>query len=142
MPGPIKPKAPVLSSERRLLANALVMAATIYVPFAMGHIAWVLIETAGILVYGGFAWAGKHHSPYWLCAGWLLHPVWDVALHLLGPGKSIAPTGTQSPVSALIFWSPDMSIFVSSTGSGLWRNVAVCRSKRYNLSARGRKSQL
>ncbi|TKB43139.1 DUF6010 family protein [Thalassotalea mangrovi] len=27
----------------------------------------------------------------WLALGWLLHPVWDIGLHLQGPGWHIVP---------------------------------------------------
>lgn len=30
-------------------------------------------------------------SPYWLAAGWALHPVWGVMLHYFGPGRPFAP---------------------------------------------------
>ena len=29
----------------------------------------------------------------WLSLGWLLHPVWDIAVHLFGPGHEVAPAG-------------------------------------------------
>jgi len=34
---------------------------------------------------------GLRGSPYWLAAGWALHPLWDVGLHYIGPGHSFAP---------------------------------------------------
>lgn len=79
--------------EKKVLAIALVIAAIIYVVFAFiwGNTTWVLIEVIGIPLYGIFAWAAIRYSVYWLSIGWLLHPIWDVGLHLLGPGNFVAP---------------------------------------------------
>jgi len=79
--------------EKRILAIALVIAAIIYVVFAVlwGNALWVSIELIGVPIYGVFAWAAMRYSAYWLAFGWLLHPMWDVALHLLGPGNVFAP---------------------------------------------------
>jgi len=79
--------------ERKILAIALVIAAIIYVIFAViwGDVLWVIIELAGVPIYGVFAWAAIRYSAYWLALGWLLHPIWDVALHLSGPGNMVAP---------------------------------------------------
>ena len=79
--------------EKLILAKALVIAAAIYVLFALiwGNTTWLVIETAGMPLYGFFAWASVRYSAYWLAIGWLLHPLWDVWLHLLGPGATVAP---------------------------------------------------
>lgn len=81
------------NSEKRTLAISLVAAAVIYIALALiwGNIKWVFIETAGLAVYGIFVWASIRHSGYWLALGWLLHPIWDIILHLLGPGRIVAP---------------------------------------------------
>ncbi|MCW8964660.1 MAG: DUF6010 family protein, partial [Gammaproteobacteria bacterium] len=69
------------------------IAAIFYVVFAIiwGNSKWLLIEAIGIPVYGLFVWAAIRYSSYWLSIGWLLHPVWDVVLHVLGPGNFVAP---------------------------------------------------
>lgn len=79
--------------EKILLAKALVIAAIIYVLFAIiwGNTTWLLIEIIGVPIYGVFAWAAMRYTAYWLAIGWLLHPLWDVWLHLLGPGYLVAP---------------------------------------------------
>ncbi|GAA4688209.1 hypothetical protein GCM10023215_25140 [Pseudonocardia yuanmonensis] len=79
---------------RVLLAGVLVAAAVFYVVFAaQGEAggAWLVTELVGILVYGGMAVLGIRRSPYWLAAGWALHPVWDIVLHNVGPGRVFAP---------------------------------------------------
>ena len=79
--------------ERRVYAVGLVVAAGIYVVFAFvwGDLMWVAAEMVGVSLCGVFAWLALHHAYYWLALGWGLHPVWDVALHLFGPGHDVAP---------------------------------------------------
>lgn len=79
---------------RALLAFVLFGAASTYVLFAVqagegGY--WVMGEALGVGVFGGMGLLGLRGSPWWLAAGWALHPVWDVALHYFGPGAEFAP---------------------------------------------------
>jgi hypothetical protein len=79
---------------RALLAAILIVAAVIYEVFAARAGAstfWLIGELAGIALYGGMGLLGVRRSPWWLAAGWALHPVWDVLLHYVGPGHSFAP---------------------------------------------------
>ena len=79
--------------EKRVLTIALVVAALVYVGLAVvwGKATWILIETAGVPAFGAFVWLALRHNYKWLAAGWALHPVWDVGLHLWGPGQAMAP---------------------------------------------------
>ena len=52
---------------------------------------WTLVELAQAIVFGAIALLGLRGSPWWLAAGWALHPLWDVVLHYIGPGYSFAP---------------------------------------------------
>jgi hypothetical protein len=52
---------------------------------------WMLVELAQVVVFGTMALLGLRGSPYWLAAGWALHPFWDVVLHYVGPGHSFTP---------------------------------------------------
>jgi len=52
---------------------------------------WILVEIAQVIVFGTLALLGLRGSPYWLAAGWALHPFWDVVLHYMGPGHSFTP---------------------------------------------------
>lgn len=83
------------SSEFRLkiLGYALIIAALIYVLFAIlaSNLAWIGIESLGVLLYGAFYILSKSRSSYLLAVGWLLHPVWDVGFHLVGSGSNVAP---------------------------------------------------
>jgi hypothetical protein len=79
---------------RQILAAVLAVAALCYVAFAVAAdagAAWVAVEVAGAGIYGYAALRGVRGSAWWLVVGWALHPVWDVALHLAGPGRSVAP---------------------------------------------------
>jgi hypothetical protein len=52
---------------------------------------WMLVELAQVIVFGAIALLGLRGSPYWIAAGWALHPFWDVVLHYIGPGHSFTP---------------------------------------------------
>ena len=79
--------------QKRILSIGLVVAAIIYVGFALlwGNPMWIAVEVAGVLAYGIFVWLALRYSINWLAAGWAVHPAWDVILHLLGPGHAIVP---------------------------------------------------
>ena len=77
-----------------LLVVFLFAAAGAYFGFALlaapGPI-WVLAELVQVIIFGVIALLGLRGSPWWLAAGWALHPLWDVVLHYVGPGHSFAP---------------------------------------------------
>ena len=78
---------------RTLLAIILFAAAGAYFGFAVLAAAgglWTLLELVGVIVFGTMALLGLRDSPWWLVAGWALHPLWDVVLHYWGPGSSFA----------------------------------------------------
>jgi hypothetical protein len=52
---------------------------------------WMLVELAQVIVFGTLALLGLRSSPYWIAAGWALHPFWDVVLHYIGPGHLFTP---------------------------------------------------
>jgi hypothetical protein len=81
---------------RGFLAIVLIVAAGAYFGFAVaaGPNAgpkWILLEFAQAVAFGILALLGLRASPYWLALGWALHPVWDIGLHYLGPGRAFAP---------------------------------------------------
>jgi hypothetical protein len=84
---------------RKLLFAVLVFAAVMYVVFwhAHGSAAWLAVELLGIAFYGAIGARGIKGSAWWLVAGWLAHPVWDIALHYVGPGRSFAPVDYTVP---------------------------------------------
>ena len=52
---------------------------------------WILVELIQAVVFGAIALLGLRGSPYWIAAGWALHPFWDFLLHYMGPGHSFTP---------------------------------------------------
>ena len=50
-----------------------------------------MIEAVGVAVFGGMGMVGLFGRMWWIVAGWALHPLWDVGLHYLGPGRPFAP---------------------------------------------------
>ncbi|HEY9516510.1 MAG TPA: DUF6010 family protein [Gemmatimonadaceae bacterium] len=79
---------------RQILVVGLVLAALAYVHFSMDandRPLWMAVELAGVAVYGTVAARGLRGSLWWIVAGWVLHPVWDIALHYTGPGRAFAP---------------------------------------------------
>ncbi len=83
---------------RSVLVIFLFIAAGAYFGFAFlgrelvgtGQI-WVPVELLQVIVFGTVALLGLRGSPYWIAAGWALHPFWDVVLHYIGPGYSFTP---------------------------------------------------
>ena len=80
--------------ERRIFAVGLIVAALIYLGFAVfGHAdpRWIGTEVLGVALYGTVAWLGLRHTAWWLVVGWAAHPIWDIALHLVG-SSTYAPS--------------------------------------------------
>lgn len=82
---------------RRWLVIGLIVVALAYVSFARERPAWLLVELAGVGLYGAVSWAGLCGSPWWIVAAWALHPVWDIVLHYVGPGRAFAPVWYTVP---------------------------------------------
>jgi hypothetical protein len=83
---------------RSVLVIFLIIAAGAYFGFAIvgrdlvgSDQVWILVELAQAVVFGAIALLGLRGSPYWIAAGWALHPFWDVVLHYMGPGHSFTP---------------------------------------------------
>ena len=83
---------------RSVLVIFLVIAAGAYFGFATTgrelvgtDQIWILIELIQAVVFGAIGLLGLRGSPYWIAAGWALHPFWDVVLHYIGPGHSFTP---------------------------------------------------
>ena len=70
---------------RRRLSVGLVVAAFIYVAFAMAAFesTWLFIEIVGVGIFTGFYFLANRLSVRWLSLGWGLHVLWDVALHTI-----------------------------------------------------------
>jgi len=73
---------------RKFFANTLVLAALIYVGFALvgflfgwASISWLLIEFLGVAIYFAFARVGLRRTVWLLSLGWAFHVFWDIGLH-------------------------------------------------------------
>ena len=81
-------------ASRSFLVLFLFIAAGLYIVFALRAgegILWIVGEVVGVAIFGGMALLGLRGSPWWIVAGWALHPLWEVGLHSRGPGRSFAP---------------------------------------------------
>ncbi len=79
---------------RVLVVVTLFLAAGLYVVFALRAgegTTWIAVEAVGVAVFGGMGVVGLFGPVWWIVAGWALHPLWDVGLHYLGPGRPFAP---------------------------------------------------
>jgi hypothetical protein len=83
---------------RSVLVIFLVIAAGAYFGFATlgrdlvgSNQVWILVELAQAVVFGAIGLLGLRGSPYWIAAGWALHPFWDVVVHYVGPGHTFTP---------------------------------------------------
>lgn len=100
-----------------ILALALVVAALIYVGFAVfgvwtksANFSWLLLEILGVGIYFLFAFSGVKKSMWFLAIGWTAHVLWDTALHF-GENAAFVPDfyppvciGFDLAVAAYIFW--------------------------------------
>jgi hypothetical protein len=74
-----------------ILFTVLLLASLAYVLFAVrggAGAGWLALEVVGVAIYGAVGWVGVRGSLWWLAAAWALHPIWDIGLHYLGPGRS------------------------------------------------------
>ena len=82
--------------ERRIYAFGLMVAAAIYVVFAVTGGAgaeWLLFESLGVIIYGGAAvWAVLRAQTWLIALAWGAHVAWDVSFHLhTGGGAEYTP---------------------------------------------------
>ena len=73
---------------KKFFAGALIIAALIYIGFAVSGILaqtaainWILVEIGGLIIYLALAYAGVKISMWFLASGWTAHIFWDAAFH-------------------------------------------------------------
>jgi hypothetical protein len=79
---------------RRIVGIGLVVAALVYVAFALRAGApgpWLAAELAGTAIFAAVAAVGVRFSGWVLALGWGTHVLWDVLLHLSGAGGAFTP---------------------------------------------------
>ncbi len=97
--------------ERRSYACIILICAIIYIGFAVadGVSSALLTETIGLLMFGGFAWAGWRVHPGWLVAGLVGHALWDV-------GHEWAFLSTDTPswyVYVCLYYDLTVAVYVA-----------------------------
>jgi hypothetical protein len=82
-----------LGENQRIFGKGLLIAASIYVAFAVidANVFWLKVEILGVAAFSIFYWLSTKYSINWLALGWALHPAWDGIIHIAGPGAQIAP---------------------------------------------------
>jgi hypothetical protein len=81
--------------ESPVFASALIVAAVLYVGFALANGAPVrslLLESLGVLPFGLLAWLGLRRSQGWLALGWTAHVAWDLGLHVGAGAPPFVPS--------------------------------------------------
>jgi len=85
---------------REYYVLGLVVTAMIYVVMAFlggGSTNAIIMESLGVLVFGGFVLLSVIRDPKWLGIGWLMHPLWDLAFH--------APFGSWTHAPEWYVWA-------------------------------------
>jgi len=79
-------------AQRFVYAFLLFLAAAMYLYLALAHagIGWILLELVGALIFAAFAVFGYQRHLWLLAVGWLVHPLWDLALHSGAGGYTAA----------------------------------------------------
>jgi hypothetical protein len=69
--------------RRRVFGIGLLVAASIYIGFAVfkDNVDALLVELAGVALFGILAVLGIRYSAYFLALGWAAHVGWDLLLH-------------------------------------------------------------
>ena len=75
------------------LSAGLLGASVIYVVFAFfyGAEGWIGVESTGVMISYFFVLMARKFGVVTLGVGWLVHPLWDYFVHLVGPGREFAP---------------------------------------------------
>jgi len=108
---------------RGILVRGVIVTALCYVYFAVrAHAGPTLIagEVGGVAIYGALALRGLRGSVWWIAVAWALHPIWDVAVQLVGPAREFAPTVFAT---ACLTWDPVVAIVIAA--------AALAQSRRH-----------
>ncbi|MGD9542903.1 MAG: PTS sugar transporter subunit IIA [Methylocystis sp.] len=101
------------AAVQRVAAYALIALSFLYVGFALraeDPTAWVGFEMTGVAVFGSLAGMSIIGSPWWVAAGFALHPFYAIYFHYIGAGSQFAPAPF---VAANVAFDAAMAIFVA-----------------------------
>jgi hypothetical protein len=76
---------------RQVLAYGLIAVAFVYVALSgrsENPGVWLGFEMTGVAIFGSFALLSIIGSPWWLVAGFALHPLWVIVFHYIGAGSA------------------------------------------------------
>lgn len=79
---------------QRIAAYALIALSFLYVGFAFRAEEpgpWVGVEMTGVAVFGTLAGMSIIGAPWWVVAGFALHPFYAIYFHYIGAGSQFAP---------------------------------------------------
>ncbi len=79
---------------QRLAGYALIALSFLYVGFAFRAEepgAWVGFEMTGVAAFGTLAGMSIIGAPWWVVAGFALHPLYAIYFHYIGAGSQFAP---------------------------------------------------
>ncbi len=82
------------AAAQRIAAYALIALCFLYVGFAFRAEesgAWVGFEMTGVAVFGTLAGMSIIGSPWWVVAGFALHPLYAIYFHYVGAASQFAP---------------------------------------------------
>jgi hypothetical protein len=81
-------------NARPILAYGLIATAFVYVALSgrsENPTVWLGFEMTGVAIFGSAAMLSIIGSPWWLVAGYALHPAWVIVFHYIGTGSEFVP---------------------------------------------------
>jgi hypothetical protein len=79
---------------RQIFAYGLIATAFVFVALSGrsdSPTVWLGFEMTGVAVFGSAAMLSIIGSPWWLVAGYALHPAWVIVFHYIGTGSEFVP---------------------------------------------------
>lgn len=79
---------------RQIFAYGLIAVSFVYVALSGrsdNPTVWLGFEMTGVAIFGSLAMLSVIGSPWWLIAGYALHPIWAIVFHYIGTGSAFVP---------------------------------------------------
>lgn len=113
--------------ERLAWAVALVVAALIYVGFALvggAGVPAIAIESVGVALFAALALFACRRGAAMVGLGWLLHVIWDVALHPV----ATTPFVPAAYPALCVGFDVTVGIYLLAPAGGRWKDGSARRS--------------